>query len=57
MSTVTHLQQFRKLRRFEQPSPLDPAGKLRELWNDSLATVAVVVLASIVIFQTLPILF
>lgn len=57
MSTVTYLERFRRLNRFEQRSPLDPATKLRELWGDSVAIVAVLVLVSVLVFQTLGILF
>ena len=58
MSTVTHLEQFRGLNRFtfaERPNDksLDGAAKLRELWSDALATVAIVTLASVVVFEAL----
>ncbi|HWB13887.1 MAG TPA: hypothetical protein VG826_31965 [Pirellulales bacterium] len=58
MSTVTHLEQFRGLSRFElsrrpDGQPVDEGAKLRELWSDSLATVAAVTLASILVFETL----
>ncbi|HEV3340764.1 MAG TPA: hypothetical protein VG125_10425 [Pirellulales bacterium] len=58
MSTVTHLEQFRGLSQFGRRSGLneklgDQNAKLRELWSDGLATVAVVTLASVVVFETL----
>jgi hypothetical protein len=56
MSTVTHLEQFRSLNQFQHAERVDAATKLRELWADSLATVAVVALASIVVFETLRVL-
>jgi hypothetical protein len=59
MSTVTHLEQFRslsfELSRRPGAKTLDQGAKLRELWSDSLATVAAVTLASIVVFETLKI--
>lgn len=61
MSTVTHLEQFRGLNRFEltrrnNGEPQDAGGKLRELWSDGVATVAVVSLASAVVFEMLKVL-
>jgi len=58
MSTVTHLEQFRGLNQFGRRSGLnekltDQNAKLRELWSDGLATLAVVTLASVVVFEAL----
>jgi hypothetical protein len=60
MSTVTHLEQFRGLSLMFADRPnhksSDEGAELRELWSDSLATVAVVVLASVVVFEMLRVL-
>jgi hypothetical protein len=61
MSTVTHLEQYRGLNRFNvagrpDNKSLDEGAKLRELWSDAVATVAVVGLASVVVFETLRVL-
>jgi hypothetical protein len=60
MSTVTHLE-LRGLNQFTfanraNDKASDEAAKFRELWSDALATVAVVTLASVVIFETLRVL-
>ncbi|HVC92910.1 MAG TPA: hypothetical protein VND64_04420 [Pirellulales bacterium] len=59
MSTVTELGRFRSQNRAVlstkkgQPLPAAPGSDLRALWNDMLATLAMVALASIVVFEVL----
>ena len=53
MSTVTHLQRYRRASDLVPRLPIAPDSRLRELWGDSLATIAVVSLAGISIFELL----
>ena len=61
MSTVTELDRFRSHNRAvlmtkrAQPLPVAPGSDLRALWNDALAALAMVALASIVVFELLQI--
>jgi hypothetical protein len=61
MSTVTQLDRFRRLHRtapttknVQQP-PVARRSDLGALWNDMLATLALVTLASIVVYEALKI--
>jgi hypothetical protein len=56
MTTVTHLEQFRLHNRPLELSQLDTRASLRALWGDAVATVAIVVLASTLIFEALRLL-
>jgi hypothetical protein len=53
MSTVTQLKRYRGLVERDLSSQMAPNNRFRELWADSVATMSVVCLAAILIFETL----
>ena len=53
MSTIAQLQQFRRQLHLDRPSRVAPQTNLRELWADALATLAMVALASTLVFEAL----
>jgi hypothetical protein len=61
LSTVTELDRFRRHNRAvlmakkRQPLPVAPGSDLRALWNDALAALAMVAMATIVVFELLQI--
>ena len=55
MSTVTHLQRYRRPSEIVPRLPIGPNSRLRELWADTVAMIAVVSLAAILMFELLPI--
>ncbi|HVX10508.1 MAG TPA: hypothetical protein VHC22_04970 [Pirellulales bacterium] len=56
MSTVTHLEQFRLQQQVRPVSRGDSKAALRALWGDAVATVAIVALASTLVFEVLRVL-
>ena len=53
MSTVTHLEQFRRQFGSDTPPRAFPKNDLRMLWADSLATMSIVTLASVFLYEAL----
>jgi hypothetical protein len=53
MSTVTQLKRYRSLVERDHSSQMAPNNRFRELWADSVATIAVVCLAAILTFEAL----
>ncbi len=56
MTTVTHLEQFRLQQRVREASHVDSKAALRAMWGDAVATVAIVALASTLVFEALRLL-
>jgi hypothetical protein len=53
MSTVTHLEQFRRTFGTDRPTQPFPKNDLRLLWADSLATMSIVTLVSIFVYEAM----
>ncbi|HVA47956.1 MAG TPA: hypothetical protein VNH11_16420 [Pirellulales bacterium] len=56
MSTSTQLERYSRHQNLHRTPRVAPDARLRELWADALATVAMVTLASTVVVEALRIL-
>jgi hypothetical protein len=56
MSTIRELELFREQHRTEQPPQSARENGLGEMWSDALATLAIVTLASTIVFEAIRLL-